>query len=97
MFKAWEKHVTGIMVIDDLEEREATNRFNEIFTELFKVVPKSNRRLLIDMLYALNQLEYIRNMKHWQIAYDDGFSKGADTVMSRLKVILAEDERAAIS
>jgi hypothetical protein len=70
MLKAYEKHISGIAVIDDLEEKQIVERFDEIFTELYKIIPRTNRRLLFDMLHALSDLFAIVATTNWKAGYN---------------------------
>jgi hypothetical protein len=69
MLKAYEKHISGIAVIDDPEERQMAERFDEIFTDLFKIVPKAKRRLLFDMLHVLGDLFTNEAITNWKAGY----------------------------
>lgn len=54
--KVWEKRVSQVLDHDDPEEEELADRFNKAFARLLKVVPKADRRALIDMINAAGEL-----------------------------------------
>jgi|GEM_PF-4090242 len=69
--KAWVR-VAGDSKFEDPYERGLADRFDRDFKELFKVVPKSHRRVLIRMLYTTNGL-YVRESFRY---YPHGFENG---------------------
>lgn len=70
---AWTK-MTGELAasLEDPEERELAERFDRNFSELFKVVPKANRRALLDMVVVTGALCWLRSCE----AYDCGLAEG---------------------
>lgn len=74
--EAWQKrvtkikayqHMTGLTRFDDPEERELAESFDKEFTELFKVVPKSNRKALLNMLPVIYELTCFESYKGYFI------------------------------
>lgn len=79
--RAWQK-ITGELTIIDPKEKELANRFDRNFNELFKVVPKANRRALIDMLYTINGL-YIHESYR-------SFNNGVNRLFERINQLKKE-------
>lgn len=74
--KVWEKRVTCIMTIDDPEEKELASRFNKDFTNLLRVVPKAERRVLFDMLYIINELYANNSGRGFKLGLCYGYKRG---------------------
>lgn len=79
--RAWQK-ITGELSIEDPKEKELADRFDRNFNELFKVVPKANRRALIDMLYTINGLYIFESYR--------SFYNGVDKVFNRINQLKKE-------
>lgn len=75
-FKAWQ-HTTGATKIEAPKEKDLADRFDKEFTELFEVVPKANRRALIDMLKTINGLV---TFESWRSAFVEryGLERGME-------------------
>lgn len=58
MLQVWERRIAQDSNLDNYspEEKELAARFNGDFARLMKVVPKADRRVLVDLLHVASEL-----------------------------------------
>jgi len=85
MFKAWEMRIAQDPYNYSPEEKELAARFNRDFTRLMKVVPKADRRVLVDMLNVTGELCRIECLNGYGAGLEYGMQR---TVMAERHPLL---------
>lgn len=74
--KVFERRIAGTMNTNDPEEKELVDRFNRDFIRLFKVIPKTERCLLFDILYTINKLYNNEAARKFKLGLSCGYKGG---------------------